>query len=103
MPIGTDRDRRGEAAGPNGARRVYVAGPLFTKADRTSNERVATTLASAGFSVYLPQRDAPPATGPGYARAVYDRNRKELRGSDLVVAVCEGLHVDDGTAWEIGY
>lgn len=103
MPLGTNQERQAEGAGFTGARRAYVAGSLFTEADRAFNEAVAAALASAGFSVYLPQRDAPPATGSGYARAVYDRVRKELRGCDLVVAVCEGLHVDDGTAWEIGY
>jgi len=102
MPSGTDRGQQADGAGSTVARRVYVAGPLFSEAERAFNERLATALEGAGFSVYLPQRDAPPATEAGYARSIYDRNRKELRRADLVVAVCEGLRVDDGTAWEIG-
>jgi len=103
MAPGTSQGQQADAAGSPTARRAYVAGALFSEPERAFNERVASILKEAGFSVYLPQRDGPPATGADYARSIYEHNRKELRRADLVIAVCEGLQVDDGTAWEIGY
>lgn len=82
---------------------VYVAGPLFSEAERALNARVARALSDAGVAVYLPQRDAPEARGDGHARRIYAANLEALRGADAVVAMCDGSQVDDGTAWEIGY
>lgn len=86
-----------------GAGPVYVAGPLFSDAERALNARVAEALDRAGYRVYLPQRDAPPATGSGYAARVFRANTEALARAGVVVAVCEGIQVDDGTAWEIGH
>jgi nucleoside 2-deoxyribosyltransferase len=84
-------------------RTAYVAGPLFSEAERALNARVARALSDAGFTVYLPQRDAPPANGDGYAARIYAANVEALRRADVVVAMCDGSQVDDGTAWEIGH
>lgn len=42
---------------PNGACRVYCAGPLFNQAERAEMTAIAACLTNAGFLVYLPHRD----------------------------------------------
>jgi hypothetical protein len=44
--------------------RLYIAGPLFTEAERAFNVVLARALEAAGHDVYLPQRDTAPAEGP---------------------------------------
>ena len=83
--------------------RVYLAGPVFSDAERQFNLALATRLEAAGHTVFLPQRDAPPAVGAGYAARVFGADLEGLRRADVVVAVCDGAQVDDGTAWEIGF
>ena len=39
--------------------RIYLAGPLFTEAERRFNSALCDGLTAAGHDVYLPQRDAP--------------------------------------------
>ena len=46
---------------------VYLAGPLFSKAERRFNLLLAERLEASGFRVFLPQRDGverelPPTT-----------------------------------------
>jgi nucleoside 2-deoxyribosyltransferase len=36
---------------------IYLAGPLFSHAERRFNAHLAGRLEAAGFSVFLPQRD----------------------------------------------
>src|SRR5712692_9702032 len=52
--------------------KIYLAGPLFTEAERAFNLELAHLLEKEGHEVYLPQRDTPAASGPG-------RNRPVLR------------------------
>jgi nucleoside 2-deoxyribosyltransferase len=83
--------------------RLYIAGPLFTEAERAFNLVLARALEAAGHDVYLPQRDTPGADGIGRTEAIFRANLAALAKVDAVVAVCDGSQVDDGTAWEIGY
>ncbi len=82
---------------------VYLAGPLFTAAERDFNVALARRLETLGHRVFLPQRDVPPVRGAPRTRRLYDGCLRGLRASDVVVAVCDGATADDGTAWEIGY
>ena len=83
--------------------RIYLAGPLFTDAERRFNLELAERITAAGHDVYLPQRDAPAATGAGYPARIFRANLDALEAAEAVVAVCDGAQVDDGTAWEIGF
>jgi nucleoside 2-deoxyribosyltransferase len=84
--------------------RVYVAGPLFTDAEREFNARLAARLEDAGYQVFLPQRDTPQDhAGSGYPARIFQADLEGLNRADVVLAVCDGIPVDDGTAWEIGY
>lgn len=78
---------------------IYVAGRLFSDAERALTARVAHALERAGYGVYLPQRDAPPAPGAGDAARVFRSNTEAPARAGLVVAVCEGSQVDGATAW----
>jgi nucleoside 2-deoxyribosyltransferase len=83
--------------------RVYLAGPLFTAAERAFNLALAQRLEKLGDRVFLPQRDVPAARGRHRTRRLYEGCLRGLRAADVVVAICDGATADDGTAWEIGY
>jgi nucleoside 2-deoxyribosyltransferase len=83
--------------------KIYLAGPLFTEAERDFNVRLAARLERLGHAVFLPQRDTPQEGGADRARRVFAADLHGLQGADVVVAVCDGALVDDGTAWEVGY
>ena len=88
--------------------RVYLAGPLFTAAERRYLAGVRDRLrALPGVEVLWPgdlfvdvDLDA---MGASAKRHIFNRCLEELSGSDMVVALLDGTQVDDGTAWEIGY
>ena len=83
---------------------IYVAGPLFSQAEREFNANLAGRLAGAGFEVFLPQASAakqPP--GPDRLRRIFEANRVEIDRAGAVLAICDGIPMDDGTAWEVGY
>lgn len=79
---------------------IYLAGPLFTQAERAWNVTVAEGLRAAGLGVFLPQAEEPAEPTP---TALYENNLRGLRAADVVVAVLDGPDPDSGTAWECGY
>lgn len=86
------------------AKVVYVAGPLFTPAERLYLETLTTQIEETGCEAYLPHRDgglAPPDRRN--TRPLYDADIGALDRCDLIVAVLNGPDVDSGTAFEIGY
>ena len=83
--------------------RIYLAAPLFTDAERRFNSDLADRLTAAGHTVYLPQRDAPAPSGAGYPARIFRANLDALEAAQAVVAICDGVQVDDGTAWEVGF
>jgi nucleoside 2-deoxyribosyltransferase len=85
------------------SRTVYLAGPLFTEAERVFNLALAGGIEKLGYRVFLPQRDVAAARGRGRTRRLYEGCLRGLRAADLVVAVCDGAIADDGTAWECGH
>lgn len=82
---------------------VYVAGPLFTPAERAYLEDLTRRIEALGFTTYLPHRDGGLATGQTDTRPLYDADIRALDGASLIVAVLNGTDVDSGTAFEIGY
>jgi nucleoside 2-deoxyribosyltransferase len=80
--------------------RVYLAGPLFTTAEREFNARLADGLRTRGHEVFVPQEH--PAPAPTGA-AIFRKDLAGLDGSDVVVAIMDGPDPDSGTAWECGY
>jgi nucleoside 2-deoxyribosyltransferase len=83
---------------------VYIAGPLFTPAERSALEELASAVEAAGFRTYLPHRDGGLAPADRRnTRALYDADIRALDACRAIVAVLNGTDVDSGTAFEIGY
>lgn len=85
--------------------RVYLAGPLFSDAERFYNIRVAEYLRSHAYEVHLPQEigDTKASRGDDEHHEIFTVNHAALDNSDLVVAIIDGADADSGTAWEMGY
>jgi len=86
--------------------KIYIAGPLFSVAEREFNKRLADTLKGriANCTVSLPQEYASTIVGkPGFLKDVFDYSLKSILNSDVVIAILDGPDVDAGTCVEIGY
>ena len=85
--------------------RIYLAGPLFSEAERAYNLILHDLLAVHLFDVYLPQEagDTDPARCGEEHGAIFAQNLLALRDADVVVAVIDGADADSGTSWEMGY
>ncbi len=82
---------------------VYLAAPLFSEAERDFNRKLRDEIKSTGFSVFLPQEDSNNVKGEKRQEIIFNKNLKAIENSDIIVAVVDGIDVDSGTAWEIGY
>jgi nucleoside 2-deoxyribosyltransferase len=85
------------------AKRIYMAGPLFTLAERESNLRLAIALRQRlpRFVFVLPQERAR-AFLPNVSAIVADCF-VQVRQADLILACLDGPDADSGTCVEIGY
>ncbi len=85
-------------------RTVYLAAPLFSEAERDFNRKLRDEIKSAGFSVFLPQEDSNNVKDrKNRQEIIFNKNLNGIESSDIIVAVVDGIDVDSGTAWEIGY
>lgn len=80
--------------------RIYLAGPLFTAAERAFNARLRDLLQEAGHEVWLPQDHEPREKT---ASALFREDMVGLEWSEVVVACMDGADPDSGTCWECGY
>ena len=83
--------------------RIYMAGAMFTEADKEYNLRLAERLRSHGFAVYCPNESEPindksrtDVTG----RMIYEYDIAELEASNVVLLQ---VSEDSGSNWEAGY
>jgi nucleoside 2-deoxyribosyltransferase/predicted secreted protein len=85
--------------------RVYLAAPLFSRAEKEYNIGLSELLSSHFFEVYLPQvvGDDSHHRDQVAHREIFSRHLRELETTDVVVAVIDGPDADSGTAWEMGY
>ncbi len=81
--------------------RLYVAGPLFTQAERAWNERLAAALADAGHDVFLPQTEVK-AIASLHADTIFQVDVDGVRSAEAVVAILDGADPDSGTCFECG-
>lgn len=84
---------------------VYLAGPLFTQAERRWIRELSTLLAEVGHEVFLPQDDAqvPLLRDPPDFHGAFEVCRDAIDRCQVLVAVLDGADADSGTAWECGY
>ena len=85
---------------------IYLAGPLFSLADRRFNEEFAKALEQSFLPsmVILPQdHGAKFGEAEGFAERMYSFALDAINHSDAVVAILDGADSDSGTCIEIGY
>jgi hypothetical protein len=82
--------------------RIYLAGPLFSPAERAFLSGCARTFRQAGIDCFVPhEREL--ALGSIAAGTIFDVDYREgLLPAHALVAWLDGPSVDDGTACEIG-
>ena len=79
--------------------KLYLAGPMFTPAERTHLDALADRLDEAGHDCFVPHRQD---IEPLDASTVFAVDSEGLRKAHAMVAWLDGPMVDDGTACEIG-
>ena len=85
---------------------IYVAGPVFTLAERRFNEELAGELERLcpSFQVFLPQRyDKEFQDAPDFSQRMFTCLMGALDRCDAVVALLDGPDADSGTSFEIGH
>lgn len=93
--------------------RIYFAGPLFSEAERdwirSAINKIESFAARHGtkleiiFPYDLITQEEIDHLGPKAKLEIFSRCKSHLHDADILIALLDGLHVDDGTAWEIGY
>ncbi len=83
--------------------KIYIAGPLFTSAERLWNWKLAKLLRDAGLYVFLPQEIEAKHTGRAAAEEIFQLDIAGIDTSDAVVAIMDQPDPDSGTCWEMGY
>ena len=86
-----------------GKKRIYMAGPLFNEGDRYTNQANSDALRALGYTTFLPQEIVitDESTALVKAACLY-MDLKAIRLCDVLLANCNGIEVDSGTAAEIG-
>jgi nucleoside 2-deoxyribosyltransferase len=81
--------------------RIYLSGPLFSRAEIAWGERVKRFLEDKmnGIQVVWPHELV---FCQATAEQIFQANLQALKECDIMVAMLDGPQVDDGTAWEIG-
>jgi nucleoside 2-deoxyribosyltransferase len=80
---------------------IYVAGPLFSTAERAFLDGLARALRDEGFDCFVPHENFG-ALKELTPEEVYRVDGDGLRGSNALLAWLDGPVVDDGTAAEVG-
>ena len=87
----------------DGKPRVYMAGPLFNEGDRYTNLRNSDALRAAGYTTFLPQEIVITEKSAALVKAgCFYMDLKAIKLCDVLLANCNGIEIDSGTAAEIG-
>lgn len=89
---------------------IYLAGPLFSEAERRFNLRLTRRLEALGFDVFLPQRDGVERDRPPYdtttpeerRHAMFHLDRSRILDADVFLFVLDGRVPDEGACVELG-
>ena len=81
--------------------RLYVAGPLFSEAERTWLNELAARLRAEGFECFVPHEQFGELQELS-PEEVFRVDSAGVRSADALVAWLDGPVIDDGTACEIG-
>jgi nucleoside 2-deoxyribosyltransferase len=80
--------------------RIYLAGPLFSIAERNFNNELTSLLRDKGYEVWLPQEFEQMTMTP---KQIFVKDVEGIDWADVVVANMDGPDPDSGTCWECGY
>jgi nucleoside 2-deoxyribosyltransferase len=80
--------------------KIYLAGPLFSAAERNFNNELARLLRNKGHEVWLPQEFEQRTMT---ANQIFAQDVEGIDWADVVVANMDGPDPDSGTSWECGY
>src|SRR5208337_4104757 len=80
--------------------KLYLAGNLFTLAERLFNDQLAAALRARGYAVWNPQENEPREFSTA---AIFTMDKSGIDHSDTVLANMDGPDPDSGTSWECGY
>jgi nucleoside 2-deoxyribosyltransferase len=84
--------------------KVFLAAPLFSDAEREFNSRIAMRLRHDRFEVWLAQEAPFVHTGTHKEKKIiYECDVSALKTCEVMVAVLDGVEVDAGVAYEMGY
>ena len=89
---------------------IYLAGPLFSEAERRFNLELTEQLEALGFHVFLPQRDGVERGKPPYdamtreerRHATFHLDKSAILDSDVFLFVLDGRVPDEGACVELG-
>lgn len=90
---------------------VYFAAPLFNQAEREFNARATEALESAGYDVFLPQRDVGDigelevmdqegVSDEDVMQEIFEIDRQGVLDADIVTATLDGRVPSEGTVIE---
>jgi nucleoside 2-deoxyribosyltransferase len=79
--------------------KIYLAGPLFTAAEKFFNTALAAELRRVGHDVFVPQENE---QGPR-PMAIFLSDKGGIDWCDVILANMDGPDPDSGTCWEVGY
>jgi nucleoside 2-deoxyribosyltransferase len=89
---------------------VYLAGPLFSMAERRFNLQLTERLETSGFRVFLPQRDGVERETSPYdamtpeqrRHAMFRLDRQQILDCHIFLIVLDGRVPDEGACVELG-
>jgi len=91
-------------------KKIYLASPLFNEQERMYNKSIKNLFAS-NYEVYLPQEDGlllKTLLDKGMAlctaeEKIFSADITAMKNCDILLAILDGAHIDEGVAFEIGY
>lgn len=90
--------------------KIYFAAPLFSKAEKEFNQILCDKLESAGFTVFLPQRDGVEKDKPSYDTmpkeerrvTMFNLDKEKIFDCDIFLFILDGRVPDEGACVELG-
>lgn len=88
---------------------VYIAAPMFSKAELHYNEEIACDIEKLGYNVFLPQRagykmvELLKIMSPQDAKKkIFVKDFNAIKESDIIVIILDGRSIDEGACVELG-
>lgn len=95
------RPREFDSITSTGRKKIYLAGPFFTVAERFLVKEIHDVLESFDVEVFSPYHDAGISTNKDGNRELLKKDIEHLEDCDVVLGILSGN--DPGTIFEIGY